>query len=155
MPKSALEHNLWVLICDGRKALLAENAGDEAAPNLKVRQTFEQPDPLTHDQGTDKPGRAFAGIGERRAATEQTDFHRLAEEDFLKKLAAHLERGVGEHRIKALVLAAPPRALGVLRDVLAPPVRKLVLHEIEKDYVNMPMYEVERHLAQHLAESRR
>ena len=151
MAKSGLEHGIWVLICDGRKALFAENAGDAAAPDLKVRQTFEHPDRPTHELGTDRPGRVFATVGERRAATEPTDFHTLAEETFLKGLAAHLEKGVAENRIRALILAAPPRALGVLRETLAPSVRKVVRHEIEKDYVHMPIYEVERHLAQHLA----
>jgi protein required for attachment to host cells len=154
MPKNGLNHDIWVLICDGRKALLAVNVGDAAAPNLKVRRTWEHSDPATHEQGTDRPGRTQASVGARRSATEATDYHMLAEEDFLKKLAAHLEKDVTEHKIAALILAAPPRALGVLRDALAPSVRKIVRHEVEKDYVRMPVYEIERHLTAHLNEVR-
>ncbi|HEY3777506.1 MAG TPA: host attachment protein [Rhizomicrobium sp.] len=151
MSNSGFVHGLWVLICDGRKALLAENAGDPAAAHLKVRQTFEHPDLATREQGTDKPGRFFSGTGERRSATEPTDFHSLGEEGFLKMLADHLERAVADGRIDKLVLAAPPQALGVLRGALAPAVRKIVRHEVEKDYVNVPIYEVERLLASALA----
>jgi protein required for attachment to host cells len=151
MPKNGLEHGLWALICDGRKALLAENAGDAAAAHLKVRQTFEHADPPTREQGTDKPGRRFSGDGERRSATEPTDFHALGEQEFLRELSGHVERAVAGGRIGGLILVAPPEALGVLRRSLAPAVRKIVRHEVEKDYVNVPMYEVERHLAVALA----
>ncbi len=150
MPKNALEHNVWVLICDGRKALLTQNGGDHAAPNLQVRETFEHPELATHEMGTDAPGRVFAGTGERRGATEQTDFHALAEEDFLKKLAAYLERMVSAGRLDNLILVAPPHALGILRHALAPAARKLVRREVEKDYVRMPMREIERRLAEQL-----
>src|SRR5438309_11299189 len=103
MPGNGLDHNVWVLICDGRKALLTENAGDAQAPNLKVRETFEHPDPPTREQGTDKPGRKFSSASEARSATEPTDFQSLAEEDFLKKLAAHLGRNVGQRQIEDLI----------------------------------------------------
>ncbi|HEX3429464.1 MAG TPA: host attachment family protein [Rhizomicrobium sp.] len=150
MAKHGLEHNAWVLICDGGKAILAENAGDAQAPNLEVRETFEHPDPPTREQGTDKPGRIFAGIGEARSATEPTDFHALAEENFLRKVASRVERLVGERHIQNLIVVAPPRAIGVLRRKFSPTVRNVLRHEVEKDYVHLPMYEVERHLLQQL-----
>ena len=151
MPGNGLDHNMWVLICDGRKALLTENAGDAQAPNLQVRETFEHPDPPTREQGTDKPGRKFAGVGDARSATEPADLHTLAEDDFLKRLSAHLEHSVGHGKIEKLIVVAPPRALGVLRRAFSPALRKVVRQEVEKDYVNMPIYEVERQLSQHLS----
>ncbi|HEX4078109.1 MAG TPA: host attachment family protein [Rhizomicrobium sp.] len=153
MASYGLQHAVWVLICDGRKAIVAENGGDAAAPNLQVRETFEHPDLSTREQGTDRPGRTFASMGERRAAQEPSDFHALAEEDFLKKIAAHLERDVSEQKIRHLILVGPPRALGILRHALSPAVHKVVHHEVERDYVRMPIYEIERHLIQHLSGS--
>src|SRR5579864_6657816 len=143
MAKIGLEHAAWVLICDGGKAILAENAGDAAAPNLKVRETFEQPDPPTHEQGTDKPGRKFAGVGESRSATEPTDFHAQAEEDFLRRIAARVEQNIGERHIRNLVVVAPPKAIGILRRAFSPAVRNVVRHEVEKDYVHAPIREIE------------
>jgi len=153
MAKNGLKHGAWVLICDGRKALLTQNAGDDAAPNLQVRETFEHPELPTRELGSDKPGRSFSSVGDRRSATEPTDLHELAQEDFLKKIAATLDRNVSGHRIDNLILVAPPRAIGFLRRILSRAVRKVVHHEIERDYVRMPLYEVERHLAQHLSGS--
>jgi protein required for attachment to host cells len=152
MAKNGLDHNVWVLICDGRKALLTENAGDAQAPNLQVRETFEHPDPPTRELGTDRPGRMSSSVGDARSAAEPTDLHTLAEEGFLKKLSAHLERSVGNRQIEDLIVVAPPRAIGVLRRAFSPAVRKVVRQEVEKDYVNMPIHEVERQLSRHLAD---
>jgi protein required for attachment to host cells len=41
--------------------------------------------------------------------------------------------------------------MGILRRAFSPSVRDVVRHEMEKDYVRMPIYEVERHLSQQLA----
>jgi protein required for attachment to host cells len=153
MTKNGLAHGIWVLICDGRKALLTENAGDAAAPNLQVRESFEHPDLATHELGSDKPGRIFQSTNVGRSAAEPTDLHRLAEEDFLKKIAGILNKSVSDHRIKNIILVAPPRAIGVLRGALSPAAGKVVRHELEKDYVREPMYEVEKHLVRHLSGS--
>jgi protein required for attachment to host cells len=150
MARNGLEHKAWVLICDGGKAILAENAGDAQAPNLLVRETFEHPDPPTHELGTDKPGRKFSCASEARSTTEQTDFHTLAEEDFLRKIARRIEQSIGERNIEDLVVVAPPKAIGALRRAFSSSVRSVVRREVEKDYVHMPMYEVERHLTQRL-----
>ena len=34
----------WVVVCDGAKALILENAGDGMHPNLKTREVHEQAD---------------------------------------------------------------------------------------------------------------
>src|SRR5436189_1708164 len=77
----------WVVVCDGAKALILENAGDAVALNLKTKEVREQPDPKTHEQGTDAPGRAVNSIDARRSAMEQTDWHDQAEERFLTDLS--------------------------------------------------------------------
>jgi protein required for attachment to host cells len=46
-----------------------------------------------------------------------------------------------------LIVIAPPRALGVLRQAFSAAVRSAIRAEIDKDYVKMPVYEIEKHLA--------
>lgn len=150
MAKNRLRHGDWVLICDSRKALLAFNAGDELAPNLQVRNSWQHSDLATHEQGTDKPGRAFSGADGQRSGTETTDFHRLEEELFLTDVAASLEQNAARQQIEHLIVVAPPRAMGILRRAVPPSLRKLVHHEIEKDYVRMPLPDVEQHLVKQL-----
>ena len=150
--KSGLKNDDWILICDGRTALLAFNAGDELAPNLQVRKRWEHTVSATHEQGTDKPGRAFSSSDRRRSAVETTDYHRLEETQFLAHVASALEENVAEQVIRNLIVVAPPRAMGILRAAFPSSVRKLVRQEIEKDYVRAPTHEIERRLAKYLAE---
>ena len=55
----------WIVVCDGRKALILENLGDRVFPNLHTREVYEQPDPSTHAQGSDAPGRVHSVDGWR------------------------------------------------------------------------------------------
>lgn len=137
----------WVVVCDGAKALILENAGDAISPNLKTKEVHEQPDAKTSEQGTDAPGRSISSVGSRRSAMEQTDWHAQAEERFLTELAKRLDAAVMAGETKALILVAPPRALGVLRQAYSANLRQAIKAEIDKDYVKMPVYEIEKHLA--------
>ena len=137
----------WVVICDGKKALVLENVGDTKFLNLKTRQVYEQPLPKTSEQGTDAPGRSINSIDSRRSAMEQTDWHDQEEQRFLQKLAGHLDAEVNAGNAKALILIAPPRALGVLRQAYSPNLRSALRAEIDKDLVRMPVRDIEKHLA--------
>ena len=44
MSKLKIGQGEWVVVCDGAKALVLENAGDEKFPNLKTREVYEQED---------------------------------------------------------------------------------------------------------------
>ena len=146
-------HNLrihngdWVVVCDGAKALIFENAGDAQALNLKTREVREQPDARTHEQGTDAPGRAINSVNGHRSAMEQTDWHDQSEQRFLTDLSKRLDAAVQAGQTKSLVLVAPPRALGVMRQAATPNLRKAVRAEIDKDLVKLPVHEIEKHLA--------
>jgi protein required for attachment to host cells len=137
----------WVVVCDGTKALVLENVGDAKFPNLKTKQVYQQSDPLTHEQGSDAPGRAINSIDGRRSAMEQTDWHTQQEERFLRKLARQLDAAIDAGRTKSLIVVAPPRALGVLRQTYSHSVRSALRAEIDKDFVKLPVHEIEKHLA--------
>ena len=137
----------WVVVCDGAKALILENVGDAKFPNLKTREVHEQTDAKTHEQGTDAPGRSINSIDARRSAMEQTDWHGQAEQRFLTDLAKRLDKAVTAGETKALIIVAPPRALGVLRQAYSNGLRDAIRAEIDKDYVRMPVHEIEKHLA--------
>jgi protein required for attachment to host cells len=147
MNKKLLRHGAWFAICDGKKALILENKGDAAYPKLETRQVFEQDNPPSREQGSAPPGRAFAGIGVRRGATEETDFHDQAEQAFLRSFAAALDGWVRDRGLHDLVLVAPPRALGTVRAALSDATRALLVAEVDRDYVKLPLYEIEQHLA--------
>ncbi|SRR5579885_553648 len=146
MARAGLQQGSWVLICDGRKALFLENMGDHIYPKLVTRQVVQHKDPPTHDLGSDVPGRVFSGKGGRHSAIEPTDVQSVAEQKFLTAVARRLSREVEEGHVRKLILAAPARSLAVLREKLSAVGRKAVVAEFDKDFVRMPVYEIERHL---------
>jgi protein required for attachment to host cells len=137
----------WVVVCDGAKALVLENTGDAKFPNLRTRQVFEHKAAKTHEQGSDAPGRSVNSVGAMRSAMEQTDWHEQDEQQFLTDLARRLDAAVTAGNAKALIMVAPPRALGVIRQAYSPRLRDAVRAEIDKDLVKMPVHEIEKHLA--------
>jgi protein required for attachment to host cells len=144
MRKSAIRHGDWVVVCDGRKALILENAGDEKFPILHTRESHDHPDASTREQGAAPPGRSFQSVGARRSAVSQTDWHDEAERAFLKDLAHRLNSAVAAGQTGALTMIAPPRALGMIRPAYSPALRRAIVQEIDKDLVKSPIYEVER-----------
>ena len=136
----------WVVVCDGAKALIFENQGDAEFPDLRTRLAEEQQDLRTREIGTDAPGRAINSVGEARSAMEQTDFHDQSETRFLTDLAANLDRAVQGGEVRELAIVAPPRALGKLRRAFSDHVRKVVVAELDKDLVALPVKDIEKHL---------
>lgn len=147
MTEMLIRHGEWVVICDGAKALVLENAGDTKAPNLKTREVYAQKVQPTHELGTDAPGRSMNSNGKGRSAVEQTDWHEQAEREFLGDLAKRLDAAVSAGQVKSIIVAAPPRALGMIRAAYTPLLRGAVRAEVDKDYVKLPVNEIEKHLA--------
>ena len=144
MDKSGIGKGHWIVVCDGRKALILENVGDRKFPNLRIRETFDHPDLSTHDQGVSPPGRSVQSVGHRRSAVSQTDWHDEAERSFLKKLAERLHSAVETGQVKAITMVASPRALGAIRPVYSATLRHAIVREVAKDLVKQPTDEIER-----------
>jgi len=141
----------WVVVADGAKALLLENTGTAEAPQLRVVEKMAIDNPPTREQGTDQPGRMDGPGGAPGSAMEGTDFHRLAEEDFARDLAADLEARIGAGAMKRLVLAAPPQMLGSLRAAMGPALAGAVVAELPKTLTGHPTPEIARIVAAELA----
>lgn len=146
MSNVSIHQGDWVVVCDGAKALVLENVGDAKFPNLKTRQVYEQRDLPTHVMGTDAPGRSHSSVGPGRSAVRQTDWHDQAEHVFLDHLVKLLDKAVGSGQTKSLIIVAPPRALGVIRPLYSHGLRAAVRAEIDKDFVKLPVHEIEKHL---------
>jgi protein required for attachment to host cells len=143
----SIRNKEWVVVCDGAKALILENAGDTEIPDLKTREVYEQKNAATHELGTDKPGRAAGVDGKTRSAVGQTDWHERNEQSFLEDVAKRLDAAISAGQVTSMVIVAPPRALGVLRKAYSPALRQAVRAEVDKDLVKVPVYEIEKHLA--------
>jgi protein required for attachment to host cells len=136
----------WVVVCDGRKALVLENIGDAKYPNLHTREVHEHSETRTSDLGTDRPGKTHSSEGTARSAMEQTDWHDQSERAFLTALASRLHVALTKGETQALIMVASPRALGMIREVYSPAVHKAIRAELGKDLVNVPIHEIEKQL---------
>jgi len=147
MSKLSIPHDAFVFVGDGRKALFLRNEGDEKFPNLVTERVFVDDNPPTHEQGTDRPGRAFPSahaIG--HSAVEPTDWHEIEKDRFAQRVSAALEDAVRKRAAPALVIAAPPRILADLRHALHPDVKARIVAEIDKDLTKIPVWDIERHI---------
>ncbi len=152
MPKRNIPHDAIVFVGDGRKALFLRNDGDEKFINFVTEGVVVDDNPSTREQGTDKPGRGFASAGStRRSAMEPTDWHDIEEHRFAERASGAIERLMRARSAPALVVAAPPRTLADLRAALRPDVKARIVLEINRDFVNQPVWEIERHVVASLA----
>ena len=147
MSKPEIPHDAFVFIGDGRKALFMRNAGDEKSPNFLTERVFIDDNPPTHEQGSDRPGRAFKRAGTNlRSGVGDTDWHELEEHRFAQRVAAAMEGLVRQRKVKALVVVAPPRTLADLRSAFHSDVKNRIIAEINKDLTKHPVLEIEKHL---------
>ncbi len=138
-----IPHGGYVLVGDGRRALVLRNEGHALHLSLKVQHLFEAPpNPPTREQGTDRPPRVRQG--EHRSAIAQTDWHEIAEQRFAGEVAAALNRVATT--ISALVVVAPPRTLAALRQALSDRVKSAVIAEIDKDLTKLTIEEIGQRL---------
>jgi protein required for attachment to host cells len=146
MSELSIHRDEWVVVCDGAKALVLQNIGDTKFPNLKMREVYEQKDLPTHLLGADRPGRTHSSAGSGSSAVTQTDWHNQAEQAFLTQLAEKLDAAVVAGKTKSIILAASPRALGMIRPAYSHALRAAVRAEVDKDLVKLPIHEIEKHL---------
>ena len=108
---------------------------------------FEEENPPTHEQGTDRPGHISKGAQTgRRSSVEPTDWHDIEERHFARTVAAALEQMIRASRVKALIVVAPPRTLAELRNAFHSDVKACILAEVNKDLTKHPIDAIEKHL---------
>jgi protein required for attachment to host cells len=140
-----IPHDAWILVGDGRKALMLRNAGTPQRLSLEVLDTLtDDANPPTHAQGADRPGRVVQSRTSRRSAVEQTDWHEMAEEKFAATVAARLNRAAQRKQFEQIVLVAPPQTLAALRTELDKETQSRVLAELDKDLTKHPLPEIAR-----------
>ena len=137
----------WVLIADGAQARVLENTGP--GKGLKQIEGLDWAiDPLqAQDIVSDKPGRSHSSGGGGGSAMEpRTDPVAHRETEFVKSVAAMLDRQQQKGAFDRLVIAAAPIALGDLRKAISAAVKKTVVAELNKDLTNTPTAQLDQHL---------
>jgi protein required for attachment to host cells len=143
----SVPHDAIIFVGDGQKALFLRNGGDEKFPNLIAERVFVDHNPLTHEQGTDRPGRVFKRAAtNRRSGVAATDWHEIEKHHFGRRVAAAMEELVRAKKVKAIIIVAPPRTLADLRRAFHTDVSSKIVAEIGKDLTKHPTADIEKHL---------
>lgn len=143
-------HDTLVVVADGRKMLLLRNEGNAERLNLQVERKELHESPRDHDQKSDLAGRtsstqpASDGRGRMQlspsgSSMEETDYHLLEEQKFAAEVARILERGALAQAFDRILVAAPARTLGELREHYHKEVAARLIGEIDKDLTNHPV----------------
>lgn len=139
----SIDHDAWVFVGDGEKALVFRNEGDRDFPNFQVIHNLQADNPKTSDQGSDAPGRQVDGVGPQRSAMDDTDWHQLEKCRFAKDMAEMLYKAAHKGNFKKLVVAAPPVVLGDLRKAFHKEVKDRIIAEVDKELTGHPPEKIE------------
>lgn len=138
-----IDHDALVMVVDGGKMLLFRNHGDAAYPHLEVEEALELNNPPDREQASDAPGRAYSSAGTARSAMENTDFHALEEARFAADAMHRLNDRALANDFESLIIVAPPRTLGTLRQHYHKALKSRLAAELPKDLSGHPVSEIE------------
>ena len=144
-----LPHNALVLVADGRKMLFFRNHGDENQIDLRTESHDARQDRKDRYFKTDAPGTEKQSFGYGRSTYEETDFHQLEEDRWIKDAADELKARVLRGDFEALAIVAPPKALGVLKKCLHKEVERRILCTVNKEMSGRPIPDIEALLNGH------
>ena len=136
----------WILIADGAQARILENTGPGKGLH-QVEGLDWSIEPLQAQEiVTDRPGSKSGGGAHGGGMTPRTDPVEHRETEFVKSVAATLERHQQQGAFHRLVIAAAPIALGDLRKAMSANLKKTVVAELNKDLTNLPTAQLDKHL---------
>ena len=126
----------WILLADGAQARLLRNLGPGKGLEEISPGTVEFPHPPNREIDSDKPGRVQDSAGPGRHSMEPpTDPHEKLKHDFARSLAEGINAADHKDRFDRLIVAAPPKVLGEIRQKLSKTSKAKLLRELDKDLI--------------------
>lgn len=137
----------WVVVADGGRARVFD-FDTRGALHLVPELKEEGPHRPSHEIGSDAPGRSFAGAhSTRRGAMEpKMPLDRQAERAFLASFVKELEAAHSSGAFGALIIIAPPGALGEIRAGLSPRLAEAVIATSPHDFTKHPVEDIRHHV---------
>lgn len=129
----------WMLVADGRRARLLVEQRRGATLEEPADWAMEISEEDLYDP-QDRPPRSFDRVCSGRHAMDKgRSLHEQEEEKFLKRVADRIGEAEKHNAFDYLVIAAPPRALGLLRNMLPPGAKSRIRADLSKDLLDEPM----------------
>ncbi len=126
---------LWTVVMDGKQALIY---GRSLSYNkLELHNTLKTKANHDRHRATHSSGSTFESSNSSHHAIEPHDDKRTLEKKiFVAEVVKYLEDFFNKHAYKHLVLIAPPKILGFVRNSLNKQVKEVIVLEIDKDLVH-------------------
>lgn len=140
-----LAHDTLVLVADGRKALFLRNEGDKAQIDLRTAAHEEREDRKNSDIKTAPSGQSYApaGTGLSGGTMGEADFHQIEEDRFAKDLTAKVNAMALAGEFDDLVIVAPARTMGELRQHWHKETQRRIAGEHVKEMTARPIGDIE------------
>ncbi|APR84387.1 Hypothetical protein A7982_09736 [Minicystis rosea] len=153
------ERTTWILVCDASRARLFAETGP--ARDFSLVGSYEHPASRerVRDLVTDSNGRKAiggshgvglngrpVGFHGRPGVEPDTDPKDVEAQKFARTLSDVLEKGFDAHAYEALVVTAPPRFLGQLKESMSEKVKRRITLAMDKDLSLLPPRDLVRRL---------
>lgn len=143
----------WMLVADGRRARVLVEQRRGANLDEPSEWAMEIGEDELYDI-QDRPPRSFDRVGAGRHAMDGgRSLHEMEEEKFLKRVAERLGDAEKQKQFDHLIIAAPPRALGLLRDMLPSGAKSRIRADVSKDLLGESAHKLRERLTQMLGPS--
>lgn len=139
---------MWVVVADGARARVLQGDPRVGGLELVMPELVGRGREKGADLLADRPGRSIdsSHVGDRHAMEPSTDPKEVEKQRFAREIAAILESASNEGRFARLMLVAPPKMLGELRDLLPEKVKDKLVKEVDKDLTWVSVHELPAHL---------
>ena len=137
----------WLLIANGTEARLVCNEGPGRGLKELDAHLPSGPNRPAREIMADRPGRTFDSFGKGRHGKEPpTDPRDVEMHSFLSQVAGCLEREAARDTFDRLILIAPPKALGLLRQELGDKAQAKLTDELHKDLTKVALRDLADHM---------
>lgn len=147
MTTEKIPKSTWILVANRAEATIFASHG-HAVP-MDIAEHIDNPRGRLHSNEleSDRPGRSFdrAGLGRHAMASEESARERV-EHEFALQLAELLDQRRNEGVYDQLIVIAGPKLLGLLRNALSEPCRRLIKVEMNKELIHPDQEIVRKHL---------
>ena len=131
---------IWFVLADGgRTRILQRRSSDHRHFEVVIDEKSAEVQTPGHDLVSDRPGRSYERASPSRHAVDgKADPHEAAKLRFEVAIAELVNRAAAQGLFDTLVLVAPPRVLGDIRQALSAQARQRLIVEEGKDLLGLP-----------------
>jgi len=142
-----------IVVADGQHARFYLHEGIGHGLKAAVDEEMLNELPASRDIVTDREGRAATPMGTqgRHTLAYKVDYHEFEKARFAHEVAEFLDKLRLRVQPDRLVVAAPPKTLGSLREALSKPLTQILYASLDKDLVHKDARELSDALGEVMA----